>query len=384
MDFFINDKIYNNIYFTFAINPRASKNAQIKTTINSQDPNYRIYAIPVKLFENYTIAIDCDQGIEVFCGFYSTNLDTSSEAEKLAARTYQKINKTIFKQPFLYDKLSVANWLPEKDLSTDLNNQTKYLKQRTDTYTRWDVAKREKDLRLFIKVPVSCRSAVTILEGDFRCYNDAQYFAKEGKWYYRNNHSALNFNTTKNGDNVDLNNYTFKPISPLQLLAFNTGASYPFADRLVEYLTGSAITPLDEIHDNIKRVQKVMNKTGQYFAIEGLWENKMQNILYDYVMNSGPVTVVTVGNDPTDPANYGKVIENPSNYSYKTKQALKDKHEGYQQKLGHTQKSTLFDILGYVDKDVENWYASWKRENNAAKVGASLQSVDIYDGLYNI
>jgi hypothetical protein len=362
-----NDKIFNNIYCSFILKEKdknSEKDKDMRIVFNSQDPKYKIYAIPVKLFANYTIAIDCDQGIELFCGLYNTNLDTSSKAEKLAKRTYQKVHKTLFRQPFLYDKLDVKHWSAESDFEYNLDNDAEVLGIRKDTYTRWDITNREKDLRLFIKVPVSCKSSVTILEGDFRYFNDAHYTVDNGIWEYQNNRSVLNFNTADklrtHGDGIDLNNYAFKPISQLQLLAFNTGESYPFADRLIEYLSGSAITPIDEIPDNIKRVQRVMNKNSQYFDIEGIWENKMQNTLYDYIMNSGPIEA-----DKTT----GKLV---------------DKHQGYHRRLGHASKSKLFDVIGYADKDVEKWYASWKKDNNVAKVGTSLHSVDIYDGLYDI
>ena len=316
------DKIYNNIYYSFTLNGK-------NITFNAQEPEYRLYALPVKLFAEYTIAVDCDQGIEMFCGLYNTDLDTTKRATDLATRTYQKVHKTIFKQPFLYNKLNLANWPEDKDFSTDIDGN-KII--RTDIFTRWDLTNREKDLKLFIKVPASCRSSITILEGDYTVYNDSKYttapqvtYNANGDektsmiWEYSQNHTILNF-----GDTRDLNTRAFKPISKLQLLEFNTGESYPFADRLIEYLGGSAITPIDEIPDNIKRVQRAMRQNGQYFKIEGLWENKMQNILYDYTMNSGPVEVRD-----------GKLI---------------DKHKGYHRRRGHNSKSTLYDILGYVDK----------------------------------
>lgn len=355
------DKIYSNVYFPFVLNPKAEEANQIKVVINAQEPEYRLYALPVKLFANYTIAVDCDQGIELFCGIYNTNLDTSSKAQDLAVRTYQKVHKTLFKQPFLYTKLSTDCWSDETDFNLDENGNK--LSLRTDVFTRWDLTNREKDLKLFIKVPISCRSSITILEGDFRNHNDVQYAPVNGVWKYQNNHCLLNFNTSKKSDKIDLNNYSFKPISQLQLLAFNTGESYPFADRLVEYLSGSVITPIDEIADNIKRIQKVMNDNNYYFKIDGLWENKMQNILYDYAMNSGPIDI----------SNDKKLI---------------DTRQGYHKKLGHHTKSTLFDILGYADKDVERFYASWKKDiiknRTEAVVKNSLQNVDIYDGLYDL
>lgn len=409
-----NDKIYNNVYTNFTINPDVvDTTKQIKATFDSQDATYRIYAIPVKLFAEYTIAIDCSQGVELFCGLYNTRLDVSGKAGKLAAKTYVKINKTIFNQPFLYDKLSVSNWLTDSCIDVKSGLQSKPHKQptkpntqlkpgtaskpgiqlnptpqysptqiRTDVFTRWDIAKREKDLRLFIKVPTSCKSSIVILEGDYRSYNDSKYVPakkilegdlslEKTTWSYKQNHCVLNFNTIKKrakykmpsgednfGDGIDLNEYDFKPISRLQLLAMNTGESYPFADRLIEYLSGSTITSMEEIPDNIKRAQKVMSDNKNYFNIEGLWENKMQNILYDYMINSGPITVKDG--------------------------LLGDRRQGTHPRLGYTSKSTMYDILGYIDKDTEKLYSSWKNDDGKASIKDNIQNVDIYNGLYDI
>ena len=502
-----NDKISNNIYFSFELSD--TSNTQI--TFNAQDPEYRIYAIPVKLFSEYTIAIDCSQGIELFCGLYNTMLEVSNKTIDLARKTYKKVSQAIFNRPFIYDKLSVNNWPLEADMATtSTDGQFSPAQIRTNLFTRWDIAKREKDLRLFIKVPASCRSSITILEGNYSSFNDTKYsqlinskyestattiwnysdelntfkttlngedyvlgidrscgnfngicpikasdnssyiqfiskgvtpsiqadsylisnavrptsgnkynpvlfhsyagnvyyldgklastcytgnnmnstrylscsenvndsisieIENAGKGYYltymidgkkryinvvtsldyQNNRSILNFNTAKTADKIDLNNYTFRPISKLQLLAFNTGESYPFADRLVEYLVGSAITSMEEVPDNIKRTQKVIEQNGYYFEIDGLWENKIQNILYDFMTESGPVVVSD-----------GKLV---------------DKRLGVHPRLGHANKSTLYDILGYVDRETEKWYSSWKNEGGKANVKDNIQNVDIY------
>lgn len=379
-----NDKIYNNVYTNFTINPYVvDTTMQIKATFDSQDSAYRIYAVPVKLFAEYTIAIDCSQGIELFCGLYNTRLDISGKAGALAAKTYVKINKTIFNQPFLYDKLNIDNWPIESDLTTTPNTGRLLPTQvRSDIFTHWDIVGREKDLRLFIKVPTSCKSSIVILEGDYRSYNDSKYVPakkilegdlslEKTTWNYRQNHCVLNFNTIKKrakyempsgednfGDGIDLNEYDFKPISRLQLLAMNTGESYPFADRLIEYLSGSTITSMEEIPDNIKRAQKVMSDNKNYFKIEGLWENKMQNILYDYMINSGPITVKDG--------------------------LLGDRRQGTHPRLGYTSKSTMYDILGYIDKDTEKLYSSWKNDDAKASIKDNIQNVDIYNGLYDI
>ena len=385
-----NNKICNNLYYLHKIktinsdfNAYAETNSsnavhkEYTRVFDSRDSKYHTYAIPVKLFAEYTIAIDCSQEIEMFCGFYNTALDTSSKSVDLINKTYQKVNRTFFKQPFLYDKLSVKYWNFEKDTAIAANmSYPQFVNNKV--ITRWDIANHEHDLKLFIKIPVSCKSSIVILEGDFRNVNDCKYspirYNSDGSifnqdiddpgrtktiWEYQQNHTIINF-----GDKLDLNDGFFNPISKLQLLALNTGESYPFADRLVEYLSGSAITPIDKITDNIKRAQEVMSQNRYYFKIDGLWENKMQKILYDYMINSGPIDTVKTAD--------GKVM-------------LIDKRKGYHPRLGHTSKSMLYDVLGYVDKDAEKWYASWTKDNsNQAKIRDNIQNVDIYNGLYDI
>ena len=72
----------------------------------------------------------------------------------------------------------------------------------------------------------------------------------------------ITFNKTVLNFDEDINN--IKLITPLQLLYLNTGESYPFADRLIEYLVGNAITPLDTLGDNIKRVKTtVVRQAGE-------------------------------------------------------------------------------------------------------------------------
>jgi hypothetical protein len=46
---------------------------------------------------------------------------------------------------------------------------------------------------------------------------------------------------------------------------FNTGEQHPFADRLIEYLAGNAITNADdEIYDNVRRAQKALYDNNKY------------------------------------------------------------------------------------------------------------------------
>jgi hypothetical protein len=384
-------------------------------TVNAYDTNYKIYMLPVKLFEKYTIAIDCYQGIELFCGFYNEKLDTSERSKNLIKRTYQKIPKALFNQPFIYDKLTVDYWDWEDENTRKKVNatvtpiggrgvlNTKVLQPALscmDQILRSEVAVRESELKLFIKVPASNTSSITVLEGDYCNYNDALYtFDSKNGWQYFNNSTVANFETKKTyreSELPEINLREFRPISKLQLLAFNTGISYPFADRLIEYLVANVIVPNDATPDNIMRLQKIMEDCGYSFQINGVWENKMQMILYDYLMNSGKFTAETepVTVKPTTgikPGGGGQtIILKPSEkVPVKTTGKVLDQRNGNLKQMGQKMRSDFYDILGYGDKDAEKLYASWTTKLNE-KTGMhqviaknTLENVDIYNNLYN-
>lgn len=380
-----NNKTVSNIYIEKVYYEEkisetdTSKKERIKhivTTFDSTDSKYRIFAIPVKLFEKYTIAIDCYKGVEMFCGLYNKTLDLSDKALDLFNKTYQKIDKTIFNQPFLYTKLDVSNW--NRALEQQVNEKDIKLLEDVTKISRCDILNREQDLKLFIKIPISCESSITILEGDYCCFNNftfaptkkllstADIKLKQELWDYKTNHCVINFD-----NKINLNSSNFKPISKLQLLAYNTGKSYPFSDRLIEYLTGSAISPLDGISDNIKRAQRVMNQNNHYFKIDGIWENKMQKIAYNYMINEGPFEI-----DSTK----SKIIDVFNEPNKNTVERVKGRHP----KVGYTSKSSIYDILGYIDRDVEKYYASWQIKEGKASIKNNIQNVDIYDGLFDL
>jgi hypothetical protein len=352
-------------------------------SINAYDANYKIYMLPVKLFEKYTIAIDCYQGVELFCGIYNEKLDTSNEAKDLMARTYVKNPKTLFNQPFIYDKLDIKYWDLANE-SASLNDPNKFL--------RAELANKESGLKLFIKVHATNTSSIVVLADDYLNFNDALL---NGNWQYMANSTVANFETTKTDKEStlpDINSREFRPVSKLQLLALNTGVSYPFADRLVEYLVANVILPNDITSDNIKRLQKVMEDCGYSFQIDGIWEPKMQMILYDYLMNSGKFAVATERYEAGKPVYKTKkdrkgntIYDKDGNPVY----IVENQRTGNLKQVGQKMRSDFYDILGYVDKDAEKLYASWKVEVNEKtkkpQVVAknTLENVDIYNNLYN-
>ena len=269
---------------------------------DTRETNYKIYMIPIKLFQKYTIAIDCFTDVEVCCGFYG-KYQYGSAYDTIAEDTYKCFNSMLFNKPVLYDP-------------------TAGLKKYLDPRHPLEIAQHESDLKLFIKLPISNKSSIVILEGDYTEYTPSTIIkyspAKDDDFIVVNNHTQVNFDG-------DLDENIKHLVTPLQLLAQNTGISYPFADRLIEYLVGNAVTPVDDISDNIKRAKKVINaKTNALCDDEGVWEEIMQLILYNYASNNFNV------------------------------------------RINH-------DILGYVDKDTESY------SNGSVSQPETISNADIYD-----
>ena len=445
---------YNNINLMSMYNCFSNRDCEkldLKVKVNSSytaefitNENYKIYMIPVKLFQKYTIAIDSEDSIEMCCGFYdkyqykgTDDQEMKDCIEELSKATYACFNSMQFKTPVLFDKLF--------DIKVTLyDHEVPYLNK---------VATHENMLKLFIKVPITNKSSIVVLEGDYTSYNDMavvqnripidttnklmQKYLKEHPEVVEANTKLFNYlikpfaevienenssesekikakeiidgfpqagiefyngtetlsgvskeltdNTLEEIKNAadlvhlnsgggikndeliaissgaglipinkiernktiinfegtsfeDLNN---KLISPLQLLRTNTGVSYPFADRLIEYLVGNVVTPRDDIADNISRAKSIIKANNNLNGIDlytpGIWTTAMQLLLYKYITE--------------------KYNTNDINH----------------------------DILGYVDKDVEKLYsventteAIFDVHGNRLKPGTTISQVNIY------
>mgnify|MGYP004536598609 CR=1 FL=1 len=190
------------------------------------DSQYKYIIIPVKHNTNYTVAFDGKD--------YDYLFTYENKLEKIAANfkdnNYKnkpssgyKTRTSTFLSPFLLTSL-----IGEDMLITEGVNAGKKI------YSCF----KEQLYKLVIRVKVTDNPTITVLEGDYT--KAKQEFAP----------ICANFEKGVDYSNVNLNNY----LSDLQLLDFHLGQkdiSYPFADKLLEYLTGIAITPDDLISQNI-------------------------------------------------------------------------------------------------------------------------------------
>ena len=307
----------------FPLNKESDVNSykvKFNTDQSFESTLYKYYMVPVKLFQKYTITLQSEAAVEVCCCIYGAAQNTSEKFKNLPKLTYQCFSDMQFSQPKVYSKVVELSKVLTKD---------EFL----------EVAQYEHDLKLILKVPANTVSSIVILEGDYANCNDSIYTKKDyGKNTFGdlaipasevaearmlNNHLIINLDSQ---EAIDLLNT--KLITPLQLLRLNTGESYPFADRLLEYLVGNAITLNDEIEDNILRVKTVVSEHCPNADIDtsnGVWNSILQALVYNYI---------------------NKHCNN---------------HD-----VNH-------DIIGFVDKDVEKFYSQQSNQTST-----TISTVNIY------
>lgn len=254
---------------------------------DTSNESYKIFTVPVKYYKKYTLFVDCPTNFEVVACYYLNNnqlnsliLDSSNTVleDYLYKKTYVKVVGASFNTPIVYDKL--------EKLLFELDNQT-----IAKTF-----AQKEIELSLLIKLPKNNNSSLVVLEGDYSDDKTQRYYPSDTTFSSHNSY-IVNYENVK-----EFNNYT----SYKQLTYINDGNSYPFADRLIEYLIENVITPLDEIELDTKRVEtnllkkKVIDSYTPFYE----WNNELRAKIYLKAIKNGLL-------------------------------------------------NKTFDILGYVDKDVE-------------------------------
>lgn len=244
---------------------------------NSGSPSHKIYAVPIRWFNDYTISIEGAMGVEMVVGIYSNKeliiCKDQETTNALYKDTYQKVRSSSFSRPFLYTKVKNPN-----NIEKCMLNQ-------------------EKNLTLFIKVPANSTSSVVVLEGNYLLSADLTFKGGSSLFYRTVPKEVCNYERYEYEDagEVKVNdgpNRTRKYITRPQLLEFNSTISFPFADRLIEYLFDGVITPTDTIAKNVERIQKRLVQTKiipHVIKRSTEYSTQLRNIIYDQVVNSDPL-----------------------------------------------------------------------------------------------
>jgi hypothetical protein len=400
-------------------------NSKVYGNFNALDKNYKLYLVPVKLFKNYTIAIDSQAPVEICCGIYDNKLNLTKAAyQQLIDTTYFRAANTRFNQPFLYTALTdlAPKVLSEFPSSSEIEAHSNARKLVTQ------IADREANLVLMLKIHKDVNSSIVILEGDYIGWNDFSAdvvlaTGERGNKYGVEKKIKLQHNHTVLANEAIYADVQTPLISPLQLLQFNTKVQMPFADRLLEYLLDLCITgEQDEPRDNVLMAQRItglhytgMSQTLRYYIVSKtataladtlpsvenfiVWgERQFCTEEDDYYLSTGTDGILKlyklhklaadekISDSFTDWIKENNLKISPSYYTTQPVSIKQDLHNG----VWHSSLQKLFyrfmlhntphdfeahrDLLGYVDKDVEKYFVALKKDN---KTGMTVKKTMI-------
>lgn len=277
-------------------------------SFSSSDASYNIYVVPVRAFNDYSIALSSTQPVEAVACIYDGGVnDIFGGGMKFYNSTYVRIPYSRMHEPYLYRKLD-----------------------RSSGSITSDVYLNDDHLCLLLKIPSAVETSVAVIEGDVtdeasRCLSESRGFCQ---WVPSRQYS-FSFDadaTNASGSSTALFDVDIPRYSNLQLLWMSSGISYPFADRLAEYLIGNVIDGNDPVSQNVRKVQERLMSDSF----------RSSHRIQAYPDDSGATEKIGI----TSAKAYGKWDDTLRDSLYRMVKASGS--------LG-----SLFDVHGYVDRDTE-------------------------------
>lgn len=313
--------------------------------VNTSNSSYKYYIVPIKFDAEYNIAIESNVPYEI-CAMFYTGSQKLKISNELVKETYKRISSSSFSAPY---KFKVAGDDTYKEFPTTRPHPGDELR-----YTDY-----EDTLRLLIKLPKSVNSSIVVLEGNI---SGSQSYM--GKIPTRMVYNEEEFIKDKNGELVHRQDYKDIPFnSALSLLAINDGESYPFADRLVEYLLRHAINNTEMLQYNVGRVQDTIYKNDIKFkGYYDIWNKDLNYRIHDIITKPETRSIgkiyqaVMTSREVPESSESG---ETKTVYEYETDSEgnivydTKVYSDGVVDYTKSAMVDTYKDMLNYVDKEVE-------------------------------
>lgn len=275
------------------------------TSILDKSNNDKIvWSIPILLNKKYTIFLESSSPVSIGATFLN---DTG------------RISTTIDGQETLLDSLLDSN--VEQHQSLQITSPITF----NTVTTNPKLFEYEDYLYMLIQVDKNHSGAITVLEGEYsqpgcRFISNSQY---------------------REEDTVD-----FVPKVIPSLGTISNTESIPFSNRLIEYLTQSAITPVDDIRNNIKRVKEKLNLKDT----KDIWTDSLLYILFNkYFTYTSNKYISSRKTSVEDNKKTLGLTEDQLVYLPITKELVGTKNIDF----SLDSRKNIYDIGGYVDKDVE-------------------------------
>lgn len=270
------------------------------TVLDKANSDKVVWSIPILLNKKYTIFLESSSPVSIGVTFLNGT---------------GRISTTVDGQETLLD--SLLGLSVEQHQSLQITSPITF-----DTVTtNPKLFEYEDYLYMLIQVDKNHLGAITVLEGEY-------------------SHPGCKFISNSQYREEDIIDFVPEVIPSLGTIP-NT-KSIPFSNRLIEYLTQNAITPEDNIRNNIKRVKEKLNLSDT----KDIWTNNLLYILFNkyftYTSNK------YISSRETSIEDIG-LTENQLVYLPLTRELVGTKNINF----SLDSRKNIYDISGYVDKDIE-------------------------------
>ena len=296
---------------------------------DSHNGAYTIWTIPALLNKKYSIFIDCDKPITIGSTFLNG-----------LGRIKGSSQKEVYLDEYFSDRTRIYN-------NTSYNNPIEYSTSTSDT----SLMSYFKDYYIIIQVPKEHVGSITVIEGGINSNRintvvTREIFKKSKKNIFGNPYPEFNYDD-------------FIPDVVPSLSRISNSYNIPYSGRLIEYLSKYAIGNHEEISNNIARIYDKANLSGQYGTVRDTWDSILKYVLYHKYFNYSNNKFFS--SQPT--------IDEVMKSSIPTDNLIwKKDQEGKNVELIGLKNMNLIwstprqaDILGYIDKDVENVLYKYRR-----------------------
>lgn len=263
-----------------------------------------VWSIPILLNKKYTIFLESSSPVSIGATFLN---DTG------------RISTIIDGQETLLDSLLGSNvgQYQSLQITSPITFDTVTTNPKLFEY--------EDYLYMLIQVDKNHLGAITVLEGEY---------SQSGCRFISNSQF-------RGEDIID-----FAPEVIPSLGTISNIKSTPFSDRLIEYLTQNAITPVDNIRNNIKKVKERLNLKDT----KDIWTNSLLYILFNNYFTYTSSKYIPSRETPAE--EYKSTLglsEDQLVYLPLTDELVGTKNINF----SLDSRKNIYDISGYVDKDVE-------------------------------
>ena len=286
------------------------------TIQTGRDDSHYVWVVPVDLNKTYTVCVESSNKISIGGTFINKfgrlecHYDNKKYLDELLTSPIYEVQSTNYSLPISFSSFT---------------SDSRLLAHNNDFY-------------MIIQSETTRKPSIVVTECD----------------YYGNNVAIITNAECVQG--VDYSQIEYPVYS--SLVTVPTNFNVPYSDRLIEYLTENVISSVEDIPNNVSRVSEAIDMPSWDDSRRDVWSPELRyriyNTYFKYTDNKFfKGSQVNFKHDPTDKE---RVKSIPEEYKVMYDNQL----VGLKNCKLLPTFETKYDILGFVDKDIENYLFKYR------------------------